>query len=53
MLLTISHGLARITGGQMVRTGNTALLPRLQLFIAGVFVAALASIVLATLAFRG
>jgi uncharacterized membrane protein len=53
VLLTISHGMARRTGGQMARAGNLALLPRLQLFIAGVFVSALASILFAMLAFHG
>ncbi|NJM29425.1 MAG: hypothetical protein HC855_04320 [Rhizobiales bacterium] len=53
VLLTVSHAMARRTGGQLARTGNMALLSSLQLFIAGVFVSALASILFAMLAFHG
>ena len=52
VLLTISHGLARRTGGEMARTGNMSLLPRLQGFIAGVWLSALVAIALAIIAFR-
>ena len=51
VLLTASHGLARYTSGRMARTGNTALLGRVELFVAGVWVSALASILLAVMAF--
>jgi uncharacterized membrane protein len=52
VLLTVCHGLARHTSGQMARSGNAALLGRIELFVAGVWLSALASIVLAVIAFR-
>jgi protoporphyrinogen IX oxidase len=51
VLLTVCHGLARHTSGRMARSGNAALLGRVELFVAGVWISALASIVLAVLAF--
>ena len=52
VLLTVCHGLARRTAGQMARSGNAALLGRVELLVAGVWVSALASILLAVIAFR-
>jgi uncharacterized membrane protein len=52
VLLTVCHGLARHTSGQMARNGNAALLGRVELFVAGTWASALASILLAVLAFR-
>ena len=52
VLLTLSHGLARMTAGRMMRTGDAALLPRLQLFVSGVWISALVAITLAVLAFE-
>jgi hypothetical protein len=52
ILLTLSHIMARRTGAEMMRTGNGALLPRVSLYIAGVWVSALAAIALAVLAFE-
>jgi uncharacterized membrane protein len=51
VLLTASHGLARATAGRMIRSGDRGLLPRLTQAIAGVWVSALAAILLAVLAF--
>ena len=52
VLLTVCHGLARSTSGRMARAGNAALLGRVELFVAGVWLSALASIVLAVVALR-
>ena len=52
VLLTLSHGLARMTAGRMMRTGDAALLTRLQLFVSGVWISALVAITLAVLAFE-
>ena len=52
VLLTLSHGLARMTAGRMMRTGDAALLPRLELFVSAVWISALAAIILAVLAFE-
>ena len=51
ILLTVSHIMARRTGAEMMRSGNGALLSRVSLFIAGVWVSALAALALAVLAF--
>lgn len=51
VLLTICHGLARYTSGRMARGGNSALLGRVELFVAGIWLSALASIGLAVIAF--
>jgi uncharacterized membrane protein len=53
VLLTINHFLARRTAGEMARSGNATLLPRLQIFIGGVWLSAVVAICLAELAFRG
>jgi len=50
-LLTLCHGLVRMTAGRMARTGDRSLLPRLQATVAGVFGSALAAIALAVAAF--
>lgn len=50
--LTLCHGLARMTAGKMARTGDQTLYPRLELLVSGVWVSALAAIILAVLAFE-
>jgi uncharacterized membrane protein len=52
VLLTASHAMARRTGVEFARSGNTALLSRLELFAAGVWLSALAAILLAVIAFE-
>jgi uncharacterized membrane protein len=52
VLLTFSHGMVRMTAGRITRTGDQSLLPRLQLFVSGVWLSALAAIALAVLAFE-
>lgn len=51
VLLTLCHGLARMTAGKMMRTGDQSLYPRMELFVSGVWMSALAAITLAVLAF--
>lgn len=51
VLLTLSHGMLRMTAGRMARTGDQSLLPRLQLFVSGVWGSALLAITFAVLAF--
>lgn len=53
LLLTACHVVARSTAGEMIRTANRALLPRLTQAITGVWLSALAAILLAVLAFGG
>ena len=52
VLLTLSHGLARMTAGRMARTGDTSLYARMELFVSGVWMSALAAIILAVMAFE-
>lgn len=52
VLLTACHGLARLTSARMAKSGNTALLGRIELLVAGMWLSALASIGLAVIAFR-
>lgn len=52
VLLTLCHGLARMTAGRMMRTGDQSLYPRMELFVSGVWMSALAAITLAVLAFN-
>jgi uncharacterized membrane protein len=52
VLLTLCHGLTRMTAGRMARTGDQSLLPRLQLLVSGVWLSALAAIALAVIAFE-
>ena len=52
VLLTACHFLARMTGGRMFRTGDQSLYPRLELFVSGGWMSALAAIILAVLAFE-
>ena len=52
VLLTVCHGLARMTAGRMARTGDKSLLGRLELLVSGVWLSALAAIILAVLAFE-
>jgi uncharacterized membrane protein len=51
VLLTLSHAMARRTGIEIARSGNTGLLSRLELYSAGVWISALAAILLAVVAF--
>jgi uncharacterized membrane protein len=53
VLLTLCHGLARMTAGRMIRTGDETLYPRMELLVSGVWLSALAAITLAVLAFAG
>ncbi len=50
--LTLSHIMARRAGAEMMRTGNGALLSRVSMYIAGVWVFALIALALAVLAFE-
>jgi len=52
VLMTACHGLARMTAGKMARTGDDSLYPRMELLVSGVWLSALAAIVLAVLAFE-
>jgi uncharacterized membrane protein len=52
VLLTASHVMARRTGIEIARGGNAALLSRLELYAAGVWLSALAAILLAVIAFE-
>ena len=52
VLLTVCHGLARMTAVRMMRTGDQSLYPRMELFVSGVWMSALAAIILAVLAFE-
>jgi uncharacterized membrane protein len=51
ILLTVFHGLGRMTAGKMRREGNMAALPRLGWFILGGWVSAVVALVCAVLAF--
>lgn len=51
LLLTLCHGLARMTAARLAR-GDTTLYPRLELLVSGVWLSALAAIILAVLAFE-
>ena len=52
LLLTLCHGLARMTAGKMMRTGDQSLYPRMELLVSGVWMSALAAIIFAVLAFE-
>ncbi|MCA3561066.1 MAG: hypothetical protein IOC82_08580 [Aestuariivirga sp.] len=52
VLLTLCHGLARMTAGKMMRSGDQSLYPRMELLVSGVWISALAAIILAVLAFE-
>lgn len=52
VLLTLFHGLARMTAGRMMRTGDHSLCARIELYVSGVWISALAAIILAVLAFE-
>lgn len=52
LLLTLCHGLARMTAGRIQRNGDQSLMPRLELLVSGVWISALAAITLAVLAFE-
>lgn len=51
VVMTVCHGLARMTAGRMARTGDDSLYPRMELLVSGVWLSALAGIILAVLAF--
>ena len=51
VLLTVSHIMARRTGTEMIRSGNGALLSRVSMYIASVWVSALIALALAVIAF--
>jgi uncharacterized membrane protein len=53
VLLTVNHFLARRTAGILASSGDLSLLPRLQIFVGGVWLSALLAICLAVLAFPG
>lgn len=53
VVLTACHFMARRTAGEIMRQGNAGLMPRLELFVSGVWLSALAAIALAVIAFRG
>lgn len=50
--MTLCHILARMTAGRMARTGDDSLYPRMELLVSGVWISALAAIILAVLAFE-
>ena len=52
LLLTLCHGLARMTAGRMRRSGDQSLYPRMELFASGVWMSALGAIIFAVLAFQ-
>jgi uncharacterized membrane protein len=52
LLLTVCHIMARVTAGRMARSGDPSLYPRMELFVSGVWLSALAAIILAVLAFE-
>jgi uncharacterized membrane protein len=53
VLLTLCHLMARRTGSELARTGDRArLYPRIELFASGVWLSALAAIMLAVMAFE-
>lgn len=52
IVLTLCHGLARMTAGRMMRSGDQTLHARLELLVSGVWISALAAIILAVLAFE-
>jgi uncharacterized membrane protein len=51
VLLTASHFMARRTAGQIMRGGDSKLMPRLEIFVWGVWISALAAIAFAVIAF--
>lgn len=53
VLLTVCHGLARRVGGEIARSGDFGLLDKLELYIAGMWLAASIAIILAVVAFTG
>jgi uncharacterized membrane protein len=52
VVLTVCHGLARMTAGRMARTGDETLFGRLEMLVSGVWLSALLAIILAVLAFE-
>ena len=52
LLLTACHGMARATARRLAGKPDPALFARLEMLIGGVFVSAMAAIVLAVVAFR-
>lgn len=52
LLLTLCHGLARMTASRMAKSGDESLYARMELLVSGVWLSALAAIILAVLAFE-
>ncbi len=52
VLLVISYGVVRVTGGQIMRTGNMALMSRINIFAPLAFVGSAGALVCAVLAFN-
>lgn len=52
VVMAVCHGLARMTAGRMMRTGDEQLYGRMELLVSGVWISMLASIILAVLAFE-
>jgi hypothetical protein len=53
VLLTLAHGFGRYTAGQIKRSGNMGLLPRLGFAVACVWASAVAALVLAVVSLGG
>lgn len=52
VVMTVCHILARITAARMARDNDDSLYPRMELLVSGVWMSALAAIILAVLAFE-
>ena len=52
VLLVVSYGIVRITGGQIMRTGNMALMGRINTFAPLAFAGSVGALVCAVLAFN-
>lgn len=52
LLLVVSYGIVRMTGGQIMRTGNMALMSRINTFAPLAFVGSAGALVCAVLAFN-
>lgn len=50
--MSVCHGLARMTAGKMIRTGDDSLYPRMELLVSGVWTSQLLAIIFAVLAFE-
>jgi uncharacterized membrane protein SirB2 len=52
LLLVVSYGIVRMTGGQIMRTGNMALMSRINMFAPLAFAGSAGALVCAVLAFN-